>query len=323
MRLVKRNDKNGRKTKNYRERRNAGDDNFKKYIVKNGMSFIMIAVVLAGSEIINGNGLWASVQNLPEAVMTGGRHGTGAPGISASSAIVIDAEDGSVLYEKNADKKAYPASTTKIMTAILTLETLDELDSPPEQKVVIPSEAVGIEGSSIYLAPGEEVRIIDLLYGMMLRSGNDAATALAIIIGGNTEHFAEMMNARAAEIGCTGTNFLNPSGLYDENHYTTVRDMAMIAREAMKNDIFREIAAAEDYTAEREADKYNYFYNKNKTVHQYAGGDGIKIGYTKASGRTLVASAEREGRRLICVVMNAPDWFNDAYSLMDYCFENK
>ena len=323
MRLVKRNDKNGRKTKNYRERRNAGDDNFKKYIVKNGMSFIMIAVVLAGSAIINGNGLWASVQNLPEAVMTGGRHGTGAPGISASSAIVIDAEDGSVLYEKNADKKAYPASTTKIMTAMLTLETLDELDSPPEQKVVIPSEAVGIEGSSIYLAPGEEVRIIDLLYGMMLRSGNDAATALAIIIGGDTEHFAEMMNARAAEIGCTGTNFLNPSGLYDENHYTTVRDMAMIAREAMKNDIFREIAAAEDYTAERAADKYNYFYNKNKTVHQYEGGDGIKIGYTKASGRTLVASAEREGRRLICVVMNAPDWFNDAYSLMDYCFENK
>lgn len=323
MRLVKRNDKNGRKTKNYRERRNAGDDNFKKYIVKNGMSFIMIAVVLAGSAIINGNGLWASVQNLPEAVMTGGRHGTGAPGISASSAIVIDAEDGSVLYEKNADKKAYPASTTKIMTAMLTLETLDELDSPPEQKVVIPSEAVGIEGSSIYLVPGEGVRIIDLLYGMMLRSGNDAATALAIIIGGDTEHFAEMMNARAAEIGCTGTNFLNPSGLYDENHYTTVRDMAMIAREAMKNDIFREIAAAEDYTAEREADKYNYFYNKNKTVHQYEGGDGIKIGYTKASGRTLVASAEREGRRLICVVMNAPDWFNDAYSLMDYCFENK
>lgn len=323
MRLVKRNDKNGRKTKNYRERRNAGDDNFKKYIVKNGVSFIMIAVVLAGSAIISGNGLWASVQNLPEAVMTGGRHGTGAPGISASSAIVIDAEDGSVLYEKNADKKAYPASTTKIMTAMLTLETLDELDSPPEQKVAIPSEAVGIEGSSIYLAPGEEVRIIDLLYGMMLRSGNDAATALAIIIGGDTEHFAEMMNARASEIGCTGTNFLNPSGLYDENHYTTVRDMAMIAREAMKNDIFREIAAAEDYTAEREADKYNYFYNKNKTVHQYEGGDGIKIGYTKASGRTLVASAEREGRRLICVVMNAPDWFNDAYSLMDYCFENK
>lgn len=323
MKLVKRNDKNGRKTKNYRERRNAGDDNFKKYIVKNGISFLMIAVVLAGSAIINGNGLWASVQNLPEAVMTGGRHGTGAPGISASSAIVIDAEDGSVLYEKNADKKAYPASTTKIMTAMLTLETLDKLDSPPEQKVVIPSEAVGIEGSSIYLAPGEEVRIIDLLYGMMLRSGNDAATALAIIIGGDTEHFAEMMNARASEIGCTGTNFLNPSGLYDENHYTTVRDMAMIAREAMKNDIFREIAAAEDYTAEREADKYNYFYNKNKTVHQYEGGDGIKIGYTKASGRTLVASAEREGRRLICVVMNAPDWFNDAYSLMDYCFENK
>ncbi len=294
-----------------------------KYIRKNAASLSMIAAVLALSAIINGNGLWVSSQSLPQAVLTGGRHGTGAPGISASSAIVIDTEDGSVLYEKNAEQKAYPASTTKIMTAMLTLETLAELKSPLDQKVKIPKEAVGVEGSSIYLAADEEVRIIDLLYGMMLRSGNDAATALAIIIGGSTENFAAMMNARAAEIGCTGTNFLNPSGLYDDNHYTTAYDMAMIAKEAMENETFREIAAASDYTAERAADKYNYFYNKNKTVHQYEGGNGIKIGYTKASGRTLVASAERGERQLICVVMNAPDWFNDAYALMDYCFENK
>lgn len=222
-----------------------------KYIRKNAASLSMIAAVLALSAIINGNGLWASSQSLPQAVLTGGRHGTGAPGISASSAIVIDAEDGSVLYEKNAEQKAYPASTTKIMTAMLTLETLAELKSPLDQKVKIPKEAVGVEGSSIYLAADEEVRIIDLLYGMMLRSGNDAATALAIIIGGSTENFAAMMNARAAEIGCTGTNFLNPSGLYDDNHYTTAYDMAMIAKEAMENETFREIAAASDYTAER------------------------------------------------------------------------
>lgn len=317
MRLLKRNGKNIRGNKNYKNMGVGG------YIKKNVVSFMMIASVLVMSAIINNNELWVFSQNLPEAVLTGGRHGIGAPNISAGSAIVIDAEDGKTLYEKNADKKAYPASTTKIMTAMLTLETLDKLESPIEQKVKIPQEAVGIEGSSIYLAPDEEVRIIDLLYGMMLRSGNDAATALAIIIGGDTEHFAEMMNARAKEIGCTGTNFLNPSGLYDDNHYTTVRDMAMISREAMKNDIFREIAAAGDYSAQRESDKYNYFYNKNKTVHQYEGGNGIKIGYTKASGRTLVASAERDGRQLICVVMNAPDWFNDAYNLMDYCFENK
>lgn len=132
-----------------------------KYIRKNAASLSMIAAVLALSAIINGNGLWASSQSLPQAVLTGGRHGTGAPGISASSAIVIDAEDGSVLYEKNAEQKAYPASTTKIMTAMLTLETLAELKSPLDQKVKIPKEAVGVEGSSIYLAADEEVRIID------------------------------------------------------------------------------------------------------------------------------------------------------------------
>ena len=243
------------------------------------------------------------------------------PGVSAAQAILIDARTGKVLYEKEADEKAYPASTTKIMTALVTLEVLEELKSDPQQTVKIPAAAVGTEGSSIYLAADEEVRIIDLLYGLMLRSGNDAAVALAEIIGGNTEHFVEMMNARAAELGCTGTNFLNPNGLFDENHYTTVRDMALIAAEAMKNPTFREISAAREWQAKRAPDKYNYFYNKNKVVHQYEGGSGIKIGFTKASGRTLVASAKRGETEVICVVMGAPDWFNDAYRLMDYGFE--
>ncbi|WP_312651802.1 D-alanyl-D-alanine carboxypeptidase family protein [Aminipila sp.] len=245
------------------------------------------------------------------------------PSISAKQAILMDAATGEVLYERNATSKAYPASTTKIMTALLTIETVEELDSDLTQKVKIPAEAVGVEGSSIYLAPEESVSIEDLLYGLMLRSGNDAATALAIIIGGNQENFIDMMNVRAKEIGCTNTHFLNPSGLFDEGHYTTAADMALIAQTAMKNETFKKIAAAETWEASRDPDKYNYFYNKNKVVHQYEGGNGIKIGYTKASGRTLVASAERNGKQLICVVMGAPDWFNDSYKLMDYGFSLK
>jgi len=242
------------------------------------------------------------------------------PMISAVQAIVIDGQTGEVLYEKNADEKAYPASTTKIMTALLTVEVMDALHSDIDQKVKIPAAAVGVEGSSIYLSLDEDVRINDLLYGLMLRSGNDAAIALAETIGGNTENFVEMMNKRAIEIGCTGTNFLNPNGLFDENHYTTVRDMSLIAMEAMENEKFKEIASAKDWQADRAPDRYTYFYNKNKVVHQYEGGTGVKIGYTKASGRTLVASAQRDGKEVICIVMGAPDWFNDSYKLMDYGF---
>lgn len=242
------------------------------------------------------------------------------PSISARQAILLDADTGEILYERNASSRAYPASTTKIMTALLTIETVEKLDSDLTQKVKIPAEAVGIEGSSIYLALDEEVTLEDLLYGLILRSGNDASTALACIIGGTQEHFVELMNLRAKEIGCTKTHFSNPSGLFDEEHFTTVTDMALIAQTAMQNETFKKIAAAETWEASRSHDKYNFFYNKNKVVHQYEGGNGIKIGYTKASGRTLVASAQREDKQLICVVMGAPNWFNDAYKLMDYGF---
>ncbi len=242
------------------------------------------------------------------------------PSISAQQAVLLDADTGELLYERNAYSKAYPASTTKIMTALITIETVENLNSDLKQKVKIPAEAVGIEGSSIYLGPQEEVSIEDLLYGLMLRSGNDSATALACIIGGTQEHFVELMNEKAKDLGCTDTNFVNPSGLFDENHYTTAVDMALIAQAAMENETFKTISSAEDWKASRAPDKYNYFYNKNKVVHQYDGGNGIKIGYTKASGRTLVASALRDNKQLICVVLGAPDWFNDSYKLMDYGF---
>lgn len=242
-------------------------------------------------------------------------------GISAGQAILIDGDTGKVLYDKCADEKAYPASTTKIMTALITLETLEQHDSPIGQMITVPRCAEGVEGSSLYLKAGEKISIEDLLYGLMLVSGNDAAVALAEIIGGNQENFVAMMNNKAASLGCRNTHFANPNGLFDENHYTTVRDMAVIAREAMQNEAFRQIVAAKTWTAEREESDYVSFYNKNKTVHQFEGGTGIKIGYTQSSGRTLVASAERDGSAMICVVMSAPDWFNDAYRLMEYGFQ--
>jgi len=228
-------------------------------------------------------------------------------GISAGQAVLIDGNTGKVLYEKAADEKAYPASTTKIMTALITLETLEKYDSPVEQKVTVPEAAEGVEGSSIYLKAGEKISIEDLLYGLMLVSGNDAAVALAEIIGGDEETFVDMMNEKAKELGCDNTHFVNPNGLFDEEHYTTARDMAVIAYEAMKNETFRKIVSADSWTAEREDSDYITFYNKNKTISQYEGGNGIKIGYTKSSGRTLVASAKRGDAQMIAVVMSAPD----------------
>lgn len=243
-------------------------------------------------------------------------------GISAGQAILIDGDSGRVLYEKNADEKAYPASTTKIMTAMITLETLKRHDSPIDQIVEIPDSAEGVEGSSLYLKAGEEISIEDLLYGLMLVSGNDAAVALAEIIGGSEETFVKMMNEKAQQLGCRGTHFTNPSGLFDEEHYTTARDMAAIAYEAMKDPEFKKIVSVQNYAANRETKDYTNFYNKNKTIFQYDGGTGIKIGYTTDSGRTLVASSTRGDRSMICVVMSAPDWFNDAYRLMDYGYSN-
>ncbi len=237
------------------------------------------------------------------------------PPVSAQTAILVEANSGEVLYEKNADQKAYPASITKIITALLAIES-GKLDN----KVKISGNAAGVEGSSIYLEPGEVIPLRDLVYGLMLRSGNDAAIAISEEIGGSTGSFVIMMNKRARELGAFNTNFVNPNGLHNPEHYTTARDMALIAAAAMKNPEFKKVAGAKSWVANRGEGKYNYFYNKNKVVYQYSGGNGIKIGYTKAAGRTLVASSERDGMELICVVMNAPDWFNDTYKLMDYAY---
>ena len=240
-----------------------------------------------------------------------------APSVSAEGAVLVNGS-GQVLYEKNSHKRLYPASTTKIMTALVTLEALDELGLGPDSKVIIPVEAAGVEGSSLYLKAGEKLSLEELLYGLMLQSGNDSAEAIAVCVGGTREAFVEKMNLKAEQLGCSGTHFVNPSGLFDENHYTTAGDLAIIAAEAMEREDFRQIVGAQKWASE-ETDRS--FVNKNKTVFNYEGGNGVKIGFTKKSGRTLVASAERDGTELIAVVLRDGNWFNDAYALMDYGFE--
>lgn len=238
------------------------------------------------------------------------------PDIYAQSYIVIDSDSGRIIGSRNADQKLPIASTTKILTTILAIENIENI----EQKIEVPAECTGIEGSSIYLMPKQIVSIKDLLYGTMLRSGNDAATTLAAYAGSKNEGgFIEMMNEKAAELGAYKSNFSNPHGLHNENHYSTAYDLALISRHAMKNSIFKEISSAETYKANS---MNTIFYNKNKVVHQYEYGNGIKIGYTKSAGRCLVASAENAGTEIIVVVLNDNNWFQDSYKIFDWAFEN-
>lgn len=232
-----------------------------------------------------------------------------------SSKILIESKSGRVLQGENVHQRLPMASTTKIMTALLAIEHGD-LD----EKVKIGRESVGIEGSSIYLQVGEEISLRDLVYGLMLRSGNDAAVAIANHISGSIDEFANLMNEKANDIGAKNSNFTNPNGLHDDNHYTTAYDLALITREAMKYEEFKKISSTRLWVADRDVNKY--FHNKNKTLWQYEGGDGGKTGYTRAAGRCLVATATRNDMQLIAVVINNYDWFNECYRLFDFGFEN-
>ena len=234
----------------------------------------------------------------------------GAEAVSAENAILTDAATGRVLYEKNADSRSLIASTTKIMTALVICEQCDVLD-----RVRIPKEAVGIEGSSMYLQEGEVLTVQDLLYGLMLRSGNDAAVALAIYCGGTVEGFAQLMNDKARTLGMTGSHFVNPNGLDAPEHYSTARDLAILAAYAMDNPIFYKTVSTKTVTIGNRTLK-----NHNKLLWMVEGADGVKTGFTKAAGRILVSSATRQGRRLICVTINAPDDWNDHSALIEEGF---
>ena len=234
-----------------------------------------------------------------------------APEVSARSAILVDALSGRVLFEKDADSKSLSASTTKIMTGLLTAEE-GELD----RTIQIPPEAVGIEGSSLYLQTGEELTLEELLYGMMLRSGNDAAVALAIAVSGSVEAFVARMNEKAQTLGLQSTHFANPNGLDDDANYSTARDLAKIACCAMENETFRQVVSTKNYTFGNRS-----IANHNKLLWRYEGCIGMKTGYTQMAGRTLVSAAEREGQTLICVTLNDPNDWEDHANLLDYGFE--
>ncbi|MBR3018075.1 MAG: D-alanyl-D-alanine carboxypeptidase [Clostridia bacterium] len=234
------------------------------------------------------------------------------------SSILIEAKTGRVLYENNAHEPLPMASTTKIMTALVALE-----NGNPDDLVTTGANAFGVPGTSIYLSLGEQLPLRDMLYGLMLASGNDAAVAIAEHIGGDVDSFCQMMNKRAADIGCEDTVFATPHGLPANNHHTTARDLAMIAREAMRNPAFREIVSTQRASIPWEGHDYDRILNnKNKLLSEYPGAIGVKTGYTKAAGRCLVFAAERDGLELIGVVLNCPDWFQEAEALLDKGFDN-
>ncbi len=229
---------------------------------------------------------------------------------SAESAILMDAATGTVLYEKNADQRALIASTTKIMTALVALESA-KLDDTLE----VPAEAAGVEGSSMFLMAGQQVTVSDLLYGLMLKSGNDAAAALAIHCAGSVEAFAERMNRKAAALGMHGTSFSNPHGLNAEGHYSTARDMALLTRAALQNDMLSRIVSSKYAKVGGITIK-----NHNRLLWSYPGADGVKTGYTVNAGRCLVSSATRDGMRLIAVTLNDRNDWADHTAMLDYGF---
>ena len=213
------------------------------------------------------------------------------------------------LHELNADLSLPMASTTKILTALIVLE-----DCSPDEIVIVPAEAERAEGSSVYLRRGEERTVEELLYGMMLRSGNDCAVALAIHHSGSIGKFAAVMNIRAASMGAESSHFCNPHGLPDERHYTTSRDLALIAAHAMGNPAFRAIVSCKYYPSSGWKNKNNLLFNG------FEGACGIKTGFTRQAGRCLVAAAERGGRLLVSVVLNCPQMYERTQELLDRCF---
>ncbi len=230
--------------------------------------------------------------------------------VSAQKAILMDGETGRVLYEKAADSRSLIASTTKIMTALIVSEQCNVLS-----RVRIPREAVGIEGSSMYLKEGEILTVQELLYGLMLHSGNDAAVALAIYCGGTLEGFVGLMNDKAHRLGLTGTHFENPNGLDSPGHYSTARDLAVLSVYAMKNPIFAQTVSTKNVRVGERS-----LQNHNKLLWRVDGADGVKTGYTRAAGRILVSSATRDGRRLVAVTINDSNDWADHSALLEQGF---
>lgn len=257
----------------------------------------ILALMLAITAAVSGMALPAqAAQEVPEN--------------SAVSMILVHGESGTVLAEKNADSRCLIASTTKIMTALTALELAE-----PEDTVIIDPAWTAVEGSSMYLQAGETYTLRELLYGLLLASGNDGAVAVAHLAAGDEGAFVERMNEKARALGLTNTHFENPHGLDGQEHYSTARDLAVIMAAAMENETFREITAAQSATVHGQT-----YSNHNRLLGECAGVNGGKTGYTKAAGRCLVSTCSRDGLELICVTLSDPDDWQDHAALYDWAY---
>ena len=267
----------------------------KKKILKHGLTLTLALLLLVGTAL----------------------SASAAPATSAKSAILIEADSGRVLYQQNAFVRLPMASTTKIMTAIVAIESGDI-----KRTVTVSPDAVGIEGSSVYLYPNEQLTLEELLYALLLESANDAATAIAIEVAGSVAAFSEQMNQKAEALGLTSTHFTNPHGLDHEEHFTTAFDLAKLTAYALRNETFRTICSTERRTIPLKGDEgTRVLVNHNKLLSRYDGAIGVKTGFTKRSGRCLVSAAERDDLRLIAVTLGAPDDWNDHTKMLDFGFE--
>lgn len=238
---------------------------------------------------------------------------------SARGMCVIEASSHRVLYERNKDAKLPMASTTKVVTALTVLNNCTDLD----QVITVDDKAVGVSGTSIYLRYGEQLSVRDLLYGLMLRSGNDAATALAIHVGGSVENFAKMMTQTAVDCGAVNSHFANPHGLDDPEHYTTAYDLALITAKALENPVFSKIVSTVNYQIkETEQSQIRFLHNKNRLLNSLNGCIGVKTGFTNKAGRCLVSATERDGMKVVCVVLNCGPMFEESAQLLNSAYND-
>lgn len=266
----------------------------------------LCSVIVALCLFLNASN-WCAIKEYDAAEAAGG-----------SAYAVIEASSCRLIKGSNVTARLPMASTTKAMTAIVVLEHV-----PPDEVVTVPKCAVGIEGSSIYLKEGERLTVKELLYGLMLRSGNDSAVALAVHTAGSVNAFVDLMNKKVVELGLHNTHFANPHGLSAKEHYTSAYDLAKIAAYAMSNSIFKDIVSTKFVTLKRDSEEETrYFANKNRILYSYDGANGVKTGYTQEAGRCLIAASERNGMQVIAVALNIYDYFNVCAELMDYAHEN-
>lgn len=238
--------------------------------------------------------------------------------ISAKSAVIMDAQTGKVIWSKDPDTPRFPASTTKIMTGLLLLE-----HTLPTDMITAPTDVNKIGEASMHLKPGEQVSAHDMLYAMMLRSANDGCYAVATHISGSVDKFSDLMNERARQLGATHTHFHNPNGLNDPQHTISARDLALIAREAMKRPEFQEVVRTTKYEIRRSINQHDVrMVSKNKWLYKDASADGIKTGYTRPAGHCYVGSATRNGYRVITVIMKSDHWQSDHQQMLDWAFKN-